>query len=99
MEYTNTLSKQSAKPDTIVILYSHLLISLYPFAPHLCSEIFEQLWGTDIQETRISLDYKTILSQIQSKIPFRVQINGKFVVAVELPKGAIGDAAAILFLL
>ena len=65
----------------------------------MCSELFEQMWGSDIQQPQINLDYKTILSQIQSKIAFRVQINGKFVVAVELPKDAIGDSVAILSLL
>jgi leucyl-tRNA synthetase len=40
MELNNLLSKE-ADPDVHTLCYSYLLLGLYPFVPHLTSELWE----------------------------------------------------------
>ena len=73
-----------------------MTLGLYPFAPHLASEMWEQLnFGEpNIRNQRLP-DYSHLLSQIHSTITLRISLNGKFAGTIELPADQIGNAEAI----
>jgi len=57
--------------------YSYLIQALYPVAPHLASEIWEQL-DSDRLLTELP-DFKELLEELNDSEKFSIQINGKFI--------------------
>jgi leucyl-tRNA synthetase len=96
MELTNVIQKTPLLPQMHTVLFSHLLVALFPFAPHLTSELFQELWQEDLSRYRMSVSYSELLEKLESKVPFRVQINGRFVCVVDLNKSCIGHSNDIL---
>ena len=95
MELTNNLSKIE-DVDLKTVLYSHLLIALYPFAPHLCSEWFEAIWQVSIHDYRLKMSYNEVQKLVQSKVPFLIQLNGKFICSIDLCRSNIGKPDQVL---
>ena len=84
-------------PDDVEqFAYSHLVVCLYPYAPHLAQEIWSKLYpeALDIRDYKIP-DYAQILKSIQDTITFSVSLNGKFAGTIELSEDLIGDPEAI----
>ena len=96
MEFTNVIQKTPLRPQMHTVLFSHLLVALFPFAPHLSSELFHELWQEDLSRYQMSVSYSELLEKLESKVPFRVQINGRFVCIVDLCKTCIGHSDTIL---
>ena len=44
MEFTNVIQRTAISPQIHQMLFSHLLVGLYPYAPHLSSEWFFDIW-------------------------------------------------------
>jgi len=57
MEFTNTIQRAVLSESIHTVLYSHLLLALYPFAPHLCSEWYDEVWHEDLSQYRLQCNY------------------------------------------
>lgn len=72
MELTNIISKNQLPSEVHQVLYGHLLLNLYPFAPHLTSEWFSDLFKESIHTLKMPVTYGCILDKVQSRMPFRI---------------------------
>ena len=71
--------------------YRQFLIMLYPFAPHIASELYEIVYGADICTASFPVyDESRILASL---IDLPIQINGKLKGTVKLPRGASKEEA------
>jgi len=84
----NALAKDTAKVSRENL--EVLLQLLAPFAPHIASELFEQLGNKDPIETAgwPEFDEKYLVSD---EITIAVQVNGKLRGEVKVPAGAVED--------
>jgi leucyl-tRNA synthetase len=57
MELTNLVARSEEPSEVTAVVYGHLLLGLYPFAPHLVSEWFEEVWDADISQHVLSVEY------------------------------------------
>ena len=104
MELTNTISAIALRQedekdgnDLERICVGWLLQGLYPYAPHLTSEMWSELGLNstgDIQDQNVC-NYHEILQTLQTRIPFSLSINGKFAATIEIPPDLQGDAEGI----
>jgi leucyl-tRNA synthetase len=72
MEFTNVIQRTAISPQIHQMLFSHLLVGLYPYAPHLSSEWFFDIWQQDLSQHRMNISYTELLEKLESKVPFRV---------------------------
>ena len=88
MELTNILQKcsQSEKDreqKLVQLVYPVLLQCLYPFAPHLASDVWDSLYKSDIRKS----DFKSNIlvleklcqdTNLSDYEKFKINVNGKF---------------------
>ena len=96
MELLNRIKDIKTEGDKVLklqmekLMYSYLIQALYPVAPHLTSEIWEQL-GHQRELTDLP-DFKELLESLNDSEKFSIQINGKFIQHFEMPVTYKGDA-------
>ena len=100
MEVTNKISSAVQKDlrdiDIKKLAVTYLTLGLYPFAPHIASEMWEKLAQSEVNIRNQRLpDYSQLLSQLHTTVTLRISLNGKFAGTIELPAGQVGDADAI----
>lgn len=89
MEYVNNLYKIGAEKDDLEALAK----LLKPFAPHLASEMLENLQGTtEIDDTWPDWDEKYLLEETVEVV---VQVNGKLRARLNIPADALEDQAKL----
>ena len=85
MEYVNELYKNGANKDDLIALGK----LLKPFAPHLASEMLEELGSDDIWP---KWDEKLL---VEDKIEMVVQVNGKLRARIMIPADEADDKAKL----
>jgi len=86
MELSNHLQKEFNEEGL-----KYLLLGLYPFAPHLSSELWStRFGGADIRKEEWP-DFEYLLEQSSQTVPLRVSINGKFKQVIEVDKSILGQ--------
>ena len=92
MEYVNVLSKDPAKVSKEN--FETLLILLAPFAPHIASELYEQLGHKDLLDEASWPDWdeKYIVSD---EMTIAIQVNGKLRGEVTVPADAHEEAVKL----
>ncbi len=93
MQFVNTLRKHESNRSLAAFKNAQrtLLLLLAPFAPHLCSELWEDAYGGDIsREPWPTYDEKKLQ---RSEITLVVQVNGKVRAKVTVPADITQDQA------
>ena len=101
MEVNNMLAKENQE-EVHTLAYMYMVQALYPFVPHLASELWENMqdkvvaMGFDQRIERQEWDnIAKLMEESSNKVKIRVSLDGKFLGIVEVGKEMIGDAEMI----
>ncbi|CDW72114.1 leucyl-trna synthetase [Stylonychia lemnae] len=107
MELTNLLSKikidNERNLNTFLLGYAYLIQALYPIAPHLSNEIWQGIsktieiigFNVNLSDNRLD-DFRQLLSQSEEKVKIKINMDGKFLGQIDIPKELIGQSQQIL---
>ena len=95
------LAKENQE-EVQALVYMYQVQSLYPFVPHLASELWENMhekvvsMGFDKKIDKLQWDnISNLMEESSTKVKMRVSLDGKFLGIVEVDKDLIGDAEKI----
>eukprot|EP00347_Sterkiella_histriomuscorum_P004130 403361640 len=111
MELTNRLQKLRQLSDegsqqVLAVGLVYLIQGLYPFAPHLTSDIWQELETKSRLITQLGLnpifnqntldDFKTLLQEADTKVKLKISLDNQMLGEIEVSKDLQGDPQKIL---
>ena len=101
MELTNRLYKYTDQhpedTDLVKLVFSYLARGLYPYCPHLASEVWAACFTGDINDYENHLPaYEELRDKVKVGVTVTIQLNGKLVCTIKVPSSDAEDASKVL---